>query len=116
MKSKVLLFLFLIVSSLSFAQSGYKKVYEFGDYHKDWAMVKTISGTYGFIDKNKNIVVQPIYTKIEKFGKHQEGLAMVKSIADSYGFIDQNGKEVIPAIYTLDEVKNNFKGLKRVGK
>jgi len=112
----ILIVLFLIASSFSFAQEGYKKVYEFGDYHKDWALVKTVSGTYGFIDKDKKVVVQPIYVKIEKFGKHQEGLALVKSIADSYGFIDQNGKEVIPAIYTLGEVKNNFKGLKRVEK
>ena len=99
MKTKLITMLFIAVSSICFAQNGYKKVYKYGDYNKDWALVKTISGTYGFIDRNGVKVVEPIYTKIEKFNENFGKYAMVKTVAGSYGFIDRNGKDVIKPIY-----------------
>lgn len=111
MRSKILLLLFMAMSFSALAQTGYKKVYKLNEYNKDWSLVKTVSGTYGFIDKGGKVIVQPIYSKIEKFGKYDENLALVKSIADTYGFIDKNGKEIIPAIYKLDDIKNDFKGI-----
>lgn len=111
MKRITLLFLFLMIGSLSFAQNGYKKQYAYDQYNKDWALVKTNSGTYGFLDRSGKAVVTPIYTKIEKFGKYNENVALVKSISDTYGFIDRKGKEVVPAIYELKDIKENFEAI-----
>lgn len=99
MKKRFFTLALIIVSTLCFAQNGYKKVGKFDVYNKDWALVKTISGTYGFINWKGETVVQPIYDKIEKFTENLGKYALVKSVAGSYGFIDRNGKEVIPAIY-----------------
>jgi hypothetical protein len=99
MKKKFLTSTFVVLSSLCFAQNEYKKVSKYDEFNKDWALVKTIADTYGFINRNGEIVVQPIYAKIEKFTENTGKYALVKSVADSYGFIDRNGKEVIPAIY-----------------
>ena len=111
MKRITLLFLFLLTCSLSSAQSGYKKKYPYDQYNKDWAMVKTNSNTYGFLDRDGKAVVPPIYSKIEKFGKYNENLALVKSVSDTYGFIDRNGKEIIPVIYELKEIESNFNAI-----
>lgn len=97
MKKILLSSLFLFLSIKTFSQ--YQKVYRFDDYQKNWALVKTKSGTFGFIDKNKKAVVAPIYSKIEKFGIIHPDFALVKSIADTYGLINREGKEVTPAIY-----------------
>lgn len=100
----------VIASSFCFAQSGFKKVYAYDQYNKDWALVKTIGNTYGFIDRNGTIVVQPIYAKIEKFGKDAGEYALVKTIAGTYGFIDRNGKETIPPHYwTKQEAMEQLK-------
>ena len=99
MKKRFLTLEFVVVSTICLAQNGYKKVNKYDQYNKDWALVKTIAGTYGFINRNGETVVQPIYDKIEKFTENSGKYALVKSVADSYGFIDRNGKEIIPAIY-----------------
>jgi hypothetical protein len=99
MKKRFFTLAFVLVSALCFAQNGYKKISTYDEYNKDWALVKTISGTYGFINRNGETVVQPIYDKIEKFTENAEKYALVKSVPGTYGFIDRNGKEVIPAIY-----------------
>lgn len=99
MKKRLFTVAFALFSSLCIAQNGYKKVYNYDEFNKDWALVKTISNTYGFIDKNGSIVIQPIYIKINKFEFSNEKYALVKNIAGAYGFIDRNGKEIIPAIY-----------------
>lgn len=108
MKRLILLFSFLIFSSIAFAQNSYQKTYAYNQYNKDWALVKTVSGTYGFIDRKGKAVVPAIYAKIDKFGKYNADLAMVKSISDTYGFIDRNGKVVIPAIYELKTIELDF--------
>lgn len=108
MKRLTLLFSFLLISLMAFAQSSYQKIYAYNQYNKDWALVKTVSGTYGFIDRKGKAVVPAIYAKIQKFGKYNANLAMVKSISDTYGFIDRNGKVVIPAIYELKAVELDF--------
>ncbi|MBS1571963.1 MAG: WG repeat-containing protein [Bacteroidetes bacterium] len=99
MKKKFLTLILLVITTFCFSQIHYKKIYKHNEYNKDWVLIKTISGTYGFIDRNGKTVVQPIYDKIEKFGKYSNECALVKNIAGAYGFIDRNGKEVIPAIY-----------------
>jgi WG containing repeat len=99
MKKSFFTLAFVVVSTLCFAQNGYEKVSKYDEYNKDWALVKTISGTYGFINRNGETVVQPIYDKIEKFTENSGKYALVKSVAGSYGFIDRNGKEVVPTIY-----------------
>ncbi|MEE1944191.1 WG repeat-containing protein [Pedobacter sp. KR3-3] len=111
MKRFTLLFFFLLIGSVAFAQNGYQKKYAYNQYNKDWALVKTVSGTYGFIDRDGKVVVPAIYAKIEKFGKYNENLAMVKSISDTYGFIDRNGKVVIPATYKLKDIEQNFQAI-----
>lgn len=117
MKKNVLLLVFLIISVTSFAQKKYLKTYAYDDYNKDWALVKTNSSTYGFVDRKGNIVVQPIYTKIGKFGEYDKDLALVRNVSEDYGFIDRSGKEAIPAIYELDYIKTNFKTLhKKISK
>lgn len=111
MKLKQLLIGVLLFSSVSYGQTGYKKVYKSGEYRQDWSLVKTITGTYGFIDKSGKEVVHPIYAKIWKFGEYHENIALVKSIAGTYGFIDKTGKEVVQAIYSLEEIKQRFSTL-----
>ena len=92
MKKALFVLMFTSLSVSSFAQ--YKKVYAYGDYQKNWALVKTSSGTYGFIDQNKKQIVTPIYSKIEKFGNVHPDFAVVKAITDTYGLIDKNGKKL----------------------
>ncbi len=102
---KVFLFLFILVTICSSAQnsSTYKKVYRYGELHKDWALVKTIAGTYGFINRDGKEILPAIYAKIYKFNENAKNLAMVKSVADTYGFINIEGKEVINPIYYKKE-------------
>lgn len=99
MKKKIFTFFVITISFFCFSQNGYKKIYKYDEYNKDWALVKTISGTYGFIDRNNKTVVQPIYEKIEKFSEGLGKYALVKSFSGSYGFINRNGREVVPSIY-----------------
>lgn len=108
MIKKVYFVFALLVSCIAFAQksdSNYKKVFEFGKHHKDWAMVETVAKTYGFIDAEGKEVVAPIYSKIYNFEsqKNNKKYAMVKNVANAYGFIDEDGKEVIQAIYFKKE-------------
>lgn len=101
---KTVFILLLFLTFNSFAQkstSHYKKVYDYDEYHKDWALVKTIAGTYGFINREGNEIVPAIYSKIYKF--NEKKVAMVKNVANAYGFIDENGKEVVKAIYWKKE-------------
>ena len=100
---KIILFLFLLTAISGSAQtpSHYKKIYDYNEYHKDWALVKSIAGTYGFIDRSGKEIVPAIYDKIYKF--NDKKLAMVKNVAGAYGFIDDNGKEVVKAIYFKKE-------------
>lgn len=95
MKTKLIIFAFICINSLVLAQEKYAKVYNYNDYNTGWAMVKTNAGTYGFINKDKKIVVQPIYSKIEKFGN----FILVKNVSEAYGLLDKTGKEIVPAIY-----------------
>ena len=64
MKVKVLIILLTLITSVGYSQKIYKKIYKDGQYHKNWRMVKSIQGLYGFIDKSDKIVVSPIYEKI----------------------------------------------------
>lgn len=112
MKKIFLMLVFVSVTFFTLAQNGYQKKYPYNEYNKGWALVKTQSGTYGFVDKNGKSVVFPIYSKIEKFGQYDQDLALVKSISDSYGFIDRQGKVAIPAIYDLKEIEINFRSIK----
>lgn len=113
MKKGFISAMFVFVSSLILAQSEYKKVGKFDVYNKDWALVKTVAGTYGFVNRNYEIIVQPIYDKIEKFTENSGKYALVKNIAGNYGYIDRNGKEVIPTIYkTKQEASEQLKILK----
>lgn len=111
MKALIISVSFLLVTTGSFSQIGYKKVYKYDENRKDWALVKTISGTYGFIDSSNKVVVQPIYSKIGKFNQEFGPYALVKSIANTYGLIDNDGKEIIPVIYSLPELKEKYKTL-----
>jgi hypothetical protein len=45
MKNKLFLLLLILTTTLSFSQNGYKRIYKYGEYQKDWALVKTITGT-----------------------------------------------------------------------
>jgi stage V sporulation protein SpoVS len=100
---KTILFLFLLTVISISAQNttNYKKVYDYNEYHKDWALVKSIAGTYGFIDRSGKEIVPAIYAKIYKF--NDKKMAMVKNVAGAYGFIDNNGKEVVKVIYFKKE-------------
>jgi DUF438 domain-containing protein len=114
MKRKILSLVCVFISTLCLAQNGYKKTGNYDEYNKDWALVKTISGTYGFINRNNETVVEPIYAKIEKFKQNSGKYALVKSVAGSYGFIDRNGKEVIPTIYwTKHDATEQLKTIKK---
>jgi stage V sporulation protein SpoVS len=76
-------------------------VYQFNAQHQDWALVKTVANTYGFIDTSGKEVVQAIYSKIYDFEIQKDGkkYAMIKNVADAFGYIDENGKEIVEAIY-----------------
>lgn len=111
---KKLVFILLLVFTItSFAQKStthYAKVYDYDVYHKDWALVKTIAKTYGFINRDGKEVVPALYGKIYKFGEYVEKLALVKTVADSYGFIDEQGIEVLKAInFTKEEAIQKLK-------
>lgn len=103
MKKLFLTALLITCSSVIFAQNGYKKVYKYNDYNTNWALVKTISNTYGFIDREGNTVVQPVYAKIEHFDYENGSLALVQNISGAYGFMDREGNEVIKAMYWTKE-------------
>jgi len=75
----------------------YTRIYDFGDYHPNWAMVES-RGLLGFIDVDGNEVVPTIYDDIYSFDDYQKGWALVKK-GDHYGFIDVVGNEVVPTIY-----------------
>jgi hypothetical protein len=103
-----LIVLFLLISTSGIAQKSttyYKKVYQYDVYKKDWALVKTVSNTYGFIDTNGYEVVQAIYSKIYKFElkSDNKNYAMIKNVAGAFGFINENGKEIVEAIYWKKE-------------
>lgn len=110
MKKLIYTFVFALLSLQSFAQ--YKKVYPYNDYQTNWALVKTKSGTYGFIDKNKKQIVTPIYSKIGKFGIVHKNFAVIKSISDTYGLINKEGEVIVEAIYKnigkFDELKKGY--------
>ncbi len=103
---KLVFILLLIFTFTSYAQKStthYAKVYDYDVYHKDWALVKTIAKTYGFINREGKEIVPAVYAKIYTFGEYAEKLALVKTVADSYGFIDEQGMEVMKAIYFTKE-------------
>ena len=102
-KTLLLLFLFATICSTAQNSAHYKKIYSYDQYQKDWALVKTVAGTYGFIDRSGKEIVPAIYAKIYKFSENGKNLAMVKSVAETYGFIDNKGKEVINPIYFKKE-------------
>lgn len=98
-------FFWIAISASGSAQSieKYDKVFSYGTYNKDWALVKSIAGFYGFIDKGEKEIVPAIYDKIYKFKENDGKYAMVRSVAHTYGFIDVNGKLVVEAIYFSKE-------------
>ncbi len=103
------LMLFFTINCLAQnSTSNYKKVYEFGVQHKDWAKVKTVANTYGFIDKSGKEVVQAIYSKIYDFEIQKDGkkYAMIENVAGAFGYIDENGKEIVEGIYWKKEEAN----------
>lgn len=87
----------------------YKKIYSYGDYHKDWALVKTDSGNYGLIDQNKKQIVAPIYSKIGKFGEIKKDLALVENYPHDFGMFNTDGKEIMPTTYTLNDIKAKYR-------
>ncbi|HBS53380.1 MAG TPA: hypothetical protein DD806_05225 [Flavobacterium sp.] len=100
------LVLFLTLNGLAQSStSHYKKVYQFEVHHQDWAKVKTVADTYGFIDKTGKEIVQAIYTKIYDFEIQKDGkkYAMIKNVAGAFGYIDENGKEIVEGIYWKKE-------------
>ena len=100
------LVLFLTLNCLAQSStSHYKKVYQFDVHHQNWAKVKTVANTYGFIDKTGKEVVQAIYTKIYFFEIQKDGkkYAMIKNVAGAFGYIDENGKEIVEGIYWKKE-------------
>ena len=94
MKKSCCTLIFAVVAIFCFAQNGYKKVYKYGAYNRDWALVKDITGNYGFIDSDGKEVVPTNYKKIGKFNKTVHNYALVKDVLGYYGLIDCYGKEV----------------------
>lgn len=111
MKTKLIILFFLSISYSMFAQVKTIKRKDITDIHKDWVLIKTISGTYGIMSQNGKMIVQPTYAKIDRFGVFNKNMALVKNVSDTYGFIDTSGKEVIPAQYALEEIKTEFPSL-----
>ena len=79
------------------SQGLYDKVYAFGDFGAQWALVK-VDRQYGFINDKGEEVVKPMYDKIEDFGEYQKHWAKVK-VDRQYGFINDKGEEVVKPIY-----------------
>ncbi|GEM_PF-781749 len=103
MKNCIVIFIILLNSLVVYSQGTYKKVYKYGEYNDNWAMVKTISGTYGFINREGQEVVPSIYAKIYKFGGCGVDFVLLKTISGMYGLINKEGKEVVPTIYARIE-------------
>ncbi|MFD1015728.1 hypothetical protein ACFQ13_07365, partial [Winogradskyella rapida] len=63
MKNVILLLTFILATSIGFAQNqnGYKRIYKYGDYQKNWALVKSITGHYGIINQNGEIIIPTMY-------------------------------------------------------
>lgn len=99
MKSKLLVIVLLLITTLGYSQKNYRRIYNSNKNHNDWKLIKSIVGTYGFIDNAGKVVVPPIYKRIGKFGRVGENYSLVKSITGMFGLIDYNGKEVIPCNY-----------------
>ena|SRR5690606_16827214 len=61
--------------------------------------IRNNSGKYGYLDKNKNVIIDFKYDGADYFS---EGLARVYKTVDNqdlYGFIDEFGNEIIPLKY-----------------
>uniref|UniRef100_UPI00249152A6 WG repeat-containing protein n=1 Tax=Marinifilum flexuosum TaxID=1117708 RepID=UPI00249152A6 len=86
--------------------ANYSKIGKFNEIENGLALVKSIVGTYGLIDKNGKEVVPANYSKIGKFNEIENGLALVKSIVGTYGFIDKKGNEIIEPIYSLKQIES----------
>ena len=99
----IMFFTFTVFAQKSTAH--YKKVYNFDEYHQDWALVKTIAGTFGFINRDGKEIVPAIYDKIYEFEIQINGkkYAMIKNVANAYGFIDDTGKEIVQGIHWKKE-------------
>lgn len=111
MKFKIITLLCFTLFNLSFSQVKLSKRDDISKINKNWRLAKTVSGTYGIMDKGGKIIVQPIYSKINNFGEYSEDLALVKNISGSYGFINNSGTEIIPPQYELNYIKNYFSSL-----
>jgi hypothetical protein len=86
--------------------ANYSKIGNFNELGKGLALVKSIVGTYGLIDKNGKEVVPANYSKIGKFNEIEEGLALVKSVVGTYGFVDKKGNEIVEPIYSIEQIES----------
>ena len=58
--------------------------------------VKGPDGRYGYVDKDKTVVIPFKYHSAFPF---HEGMAIVKNETNKFGFIDKTGKEIVPCKY-----------------
>ena len=84
-------YLLSFVYFLSFLVSSAQEQYTVREYYNGLAIV-VLNDKYGFVDKNKNVVVPIKYDDVEKF---QEDYAVV-GLDGKYGYINRQGEEVIP--------------------
>lgn len=94
-----------------YGQKEYARIYRYDTYQQDWAKVKSICGTFGFIDRSGKIIVEPVYKSIAAFGEHHPELAVVQSVSGFYGCIDKTGREIIPTIYERRFLITNIRSL-----
>lgn len=92
--------LILNVSYLGIYKNGLCRFNIEGTFDK--TTLKTVGGSWGYMDCNGNIIIEARYDDSKKFS---EGLAAIKK-DDKWGFIDTTGRIIVPCEY--DSVDFNF--------
>ncbi|UCS92171.1 WG repeat-containing protein [Echinicola marina] len=71
---------------------------EMGKFSKEGLAYVSVSGKFGFIDKNGKEIIPPKYDAVSPFSEYLDGLSVVM-LNEKIGSIDPTGKEVIPLKY-----------------
>ena len=74
-------------------------------YKGNIVFAKKENDKWGFVDRNKNMVVTAKYDKVTEFNKY--GFAAVEKDG-KWGAIDKEGKEIVSTIYKFNENQEPF--------
>lgn len=65
MRNILTLLILICVSSVSYSQIEYKRVFNYNKYQEDWTLVKSNTGNYGMIDQMGKWFFPTNYSKLK---------------------------------------------------